>query len=242
MGTKYIREPSKADTCPQDSIVQNHYLAIPKSKENDSNCSRADAYIQDLLSPDRFFEVYTNEFFGIFCLLGLYRDFSHSPESSFYSYITSHKVATQFDNPHTKWKYLRSGVQFARDRIITRESNFQCSGVMLKKLAYKGRFKQAAIPICAPILVRAILSFFEKESFANSSVRQVFWDIIQADVISLSQTPHDKQTSLDDLKCRDALLGFQIEMLHRKNSSFANEILRKLIKIPSYDFLIAYIV
>lgn len=70
MGTKYVHAPSKADTCPQDSIVQNRYLAIPKSKENDSNCSRADVYIQDLLSPDRFLKCTQMSSLEFFVYLG----------------------------------------------------------------------------------------------------------------------------------------------------------------------------
>lgn len=196
--------------------------------------------IQDRLTPDCFFEFHANEFRKIYCCLGLFVEYSQSSYLSFDDYLNKLGIYPKdASDPELEWKYIRKGVCFTRDRIIPEvngTSQIKCSGVMLKKLAYKRRGVPAAIPSNADKIVDSIIKYVCTQ-FVCLDIRDCFLQFIAADVLRKNDSV--SKNMLTRMNCRNALLGFQIDMLQSRGTERSRRLLYRLLNIPTYDYIIS---
>lgn len=193
-------------------------------------------------NPDNFIEFRANEFRKIYYALGLYDMFLFSSEQSFKDYLQTRGFYNISDvDEKMDWYAVRKGVQFVRDQIIRsgKESSVTfCSGIMLKKLAYKRSGRPVAIPRNADVVVEAILEYI-CHKIANTEIKQFFVEMLIVDVLRYAEKTDCSQ--LTKTQCRDALLLFQIRMLQLKrdkNDIYARDLLDNLSKISAYKYIL----
>ncbi len=187
------------------------------------------------INADNVFEINANEFRKIFYCLGLFLEYSRSSCDDFDKFLTEHNCySINVDDSNIDFRYIIRGIVFTRDHILSETNRVHCSGIMLRKLAYKGRCVPAAIPRNADIIIKAILDYVCKE-FSNRKIRACFLNMIGEDTRRYADANH--RDRLDIATWQDASLTFQVQMLSSKDTLSAQRLLARIRQIDTYNYI-----
>lgn len=199
-------------------------------------------YIIERMNPDNAIEFQANEFRKIYYFFGLYSSFcSQAKQNDFDQFLMDNEFYSLCPDDRMQWAYLNKGVQLIRDSVIGK--TVCCSGVMLRKMAYKSYFQPIAIARNADKHINAIL-IYVNHTFPQI-IKDCFFKMINTDFVRYITDNRinlngNNPTALKDA-CVEFSLTFQIIMLQNKNTQKARCLLARIHSIPGYQFICDHI-
>lgn len=186
------------------------------------------------IESDTYREFYANEFRKIYALIGFVELHKSMPLDRIVRELEEigHNPSSSLQ---LRMEYVNKGVRYVRDRLFSAPNenrvHKKISGILLRKLAYKGKGLCCAIPVDADTIAHIILHHvfyvYDDPAIQNAFKRILFNDC-------LNYCEQNKYIPDTEHVCRRAIFTFHIEMLMKKaiRSQSAANLLHNMLQIP----------